>query len=265
MDRRKQLLYAATAAVILVLLIVCILNYQALQSATGEIGQYQKQQKEMASAIRGDYLQDMQAGRLAWIQAHPDEYRELNNQGITIEADFVETQYYSAVLDPANPDYVVLGPAGDVEAGQVKIGLGQYYDGNYSSASGWSGTYLINRSTHAVAGSGPGLIQDTAYRYYQTDVAPSVFTYLGVARDAVTGSDSAHIDTSYVADTGNWVDVTEYRYGLKNTAVTPYLLVKIFVNGTSGEVVGTDVSRPYYTSQAPVTGYLTELAKTRIG
>jgi hypothetical protein len=199
MDARNKYVYAALAAVILVLLIVCALNYLALQSANQELEHYRQQQKEIATAIMADYAPDMQAARLAWIQAHQDEYRTLNNEGIIVEADYVSTPYYSAVLDPASPYYVIVGPAGDVEAGQVKIGLGQYYQGNYTRASGWTVTYVVNRSTHNVAGFTASLIQTVAYDNYIANVQPGIAGHLGVAEGTITGDSPVTLDTSYLA------------------------------------------------------------------
>ncbi len=252
MDRNRQLIYAAIAAVVLVLLIACGLNYLALQSSNQELDYYKNQQKEIAKAITADYIGDMQAAKMTWAQAHQAEAKALNNEGIIIEADYVATPYYSAVLDPANPYYVNLGPAGDVESGQVKIGLGQYYDGNYTRASGWSVTYVVNRSTHQVAGFTASLIQSIAYNHYVDNVAPGINNQLGVADGVVTGENQVTLDTSYIAESDTWIHVTEHKYWLKNTDLTPYLTIKTYVNGSTEQVTGVDISRPYYTSQATV-------------
>ena len=253
MDRNRQLIFAAIAAVVLVLLIACGLNYLALQTANQELDHYKKQQKEIAKAITADYLVDMQAAKMTWVQAHQDEMKALNNEGIGLEADYVETPYYSAALDPANPYYVNIGPAGgDVESGQVKIGLGQYYDSNSTSASGWSVTYVVNRTTHHVAGFTASLIQTIAYNNYVANVAPGINTQLGVADGMVTGESPATLDTSYMAESDTWIDVTEHKYWLKNTDLTQYMTIKTYVNGSTEQVTGVDISRPYYTSQATV-------------
>lgn len=252
MDARNKYVYAALAAIILVLLIVCALNYLSLQSANQELEHYRQQQKQIATAVMADYLQDMQAAKLAWAQAHRDEYRALNNEGIIVEADYVSTPYYSAVLDPANPYYVIMGPAGDVEAGEVKIGLGQYYQDNYTRASGWTVTYVVNRTTHDVAGFTASLIQTVAYDNYIDNVQPGIASQLGIAEGTITADSPVTLDTSYLAANNTWIDVTEHKYWLKNTDVTPYLLVKTYVNGSTEQVTGVDISRPYYTSKATI-------------
>lgn len=252
MDRKKQLLYAATAAIFIVMLVACALNYLALQSANQELEHYRQQQREISRAVMADYLPDMQAAKMAWVEAHPDEYRALNNEGFVVEADYVSTPYYSAAIDPADPYHMVIGPSGDVEAGSVKIGLGQFYDGNYTRASGWSVTYVVNHTTHSVGGFTASLIQTVAYNHYINDVQPEIHVPLGVAEGSVTGDSPVTLDTSYMADSNTWIDVTEHKYWLKNTDVTPYLLVKTYVNGSTEQVTGVDISRPYYTSKATI-------------
>ena len=147
---------------------------------------------------------------------------------------------------------MILGPPGDVEAGDVKIGLGQYYDGNYTRASGWSVTYVVNRSTHNVAGFTASLVQNIAYKNYVDNVQPDIHTRLGVARGSVTGDSAVTLDTSYMAGSNTWIDVTEHKYWLKNTDVNPYLTIKTYVDGNTEQVTGVDISRPYYTSQARI-------------
>ncbi|CAJ36548.1 hypothetical protein [Methanocella arvoryzae] len=252
MDRLKQLLYATLAAVLIVALIACALNYLALQSATEELEYYKQQQREISRAIMTDYLPDMQAAKMAWVEAHQDEYRDLGQEGITIEADYLTTPYYSAVIDPADPYRMIIGPPGDVEAGKVKIGLGQYYAGNYTRASGWSVTYVVDRSTHSVAGFTATLVQNVAYQHYMENVLPGIHDQLGVAEGSVTGDSPVTLDTSYMADRNTWIDVTEHKYRLKNTDVTPYLLIKTYVDADTEQVTGVDISRPYYTSQARI-------------
>jgi len=245
-------MYAALAAVILVLLIACALNYLALQSANQEIEHYRQQQREIATAIMADYAPDMEAAKMAWAQAHQDEFRTLNNEGITVEPDYVSTPYYSAAIDPSSPYNTILGPPGDVGQGQVKIGLGQYYQDNYTRASGWTVTYLVNRSTHSVAGFTASLVQTVAYDYYVADVRPGIAEHLGVAADSIAGDSPVTLDVSYLPANNTWIDVTEHKYYLKNTDVTPYLLIKTYVDGSTERVTGADISRPYYTSEATI-------------
>jgi hypothetical protein len=49
-------------------------------------------------------------------------------------------------------------------------------------------------------------------------------------------------------DTGDWVDVTEHKYSLRNVDFREYLLIKTYVNATTQGVTGVDISRPYYDS-----------------
>ncbi len=245
-------MYAAITAVFLVLLVACALNYLALQSANQELDHYKQQHREISKAVMADYLPDMQAAKMAWVEAHQAEYRALNNEGIIVEADYVSTPYYSAAIDPADPYHMILGPPGDVEAGDVKIGLGQYYDGNYTRASGWSVTYVVNRSSHSVAGFTSVLVQNVAYKNYVDNVRPDIHVQLGVSEGSVTGDSAVTLDTSYIAESNTWIDVTEHKYWLKNTDVNPYLLVKTYVDGDTEQVTGVDISRPYYTSQARI-------------
>jgi len=258
MDRNKQLAYIVIAAmflVLLVLLIVCVMNYLSLQAANGEIVHYQQQQNQIAKAIAADYQQDMQAAKDAWVNVHHDEYTALNNQGIVIEPDYVAGAYYSALLDPSNPYYVVIGPpTDDIKTGEVRISLGQYYDGNHSRASDWSVTYIVNHTTHTVIGFTASTVQTIAYDNYMNNVAPDIYNRLGVSKDSVIGESQTTLDTSLLTEGSNstWLDVAEHKYWLKNTDVTSYLTIKTYVNGTTQEVTDIDISQPYHSSQAIV-------------
>jgi hypothetical protein len=92
------------------------------------------------------------------------------------------------------------------------------------------------------------LIQDVALDYYNSELALSIYEKLGVANGSVVSHKQRTIDSSYLPESGNWMDVTEHRYSLKYGSLEPYLLIKTYVNATDGAVVGVDVSQPYYDS-----------------
>ncbi|OPY29301.1 MAG: hypothetical protein A4E28_00984 [Methanocella sp. PtaU1.Bin125] len=252
MERSKQLLIAAAAAAIVVLLGALAVSYQSLQAAQDELKQYKEQQRQTALAVMAVHMQDMQAARSWWISAHQDEYRQLQQDGITVEADFIDTEHYTAVLDPANPYQVSIGPPGNAEPGELIIGLGQYYADNMTRASGWSASYRLNATTQEVAGFTASLAESIAYDHYVDSLSGGVYNNLGVSPSAILGFSAVTLDTSYLPETGTWLDVTEYRYNLRNTDVPVYLEIKTYVNGSTGEVTATEVSPPYYSTRAPI-------------
>lgn len=250
--KKVTVLYAVAIAAIIVLIIVTALNYLALQSANSELEHYKLQEKSIAKAVVTEHLADIQSARSAWIEAHQAEYMDLQNAGITLEADAVMTEHYTAVLDPSDPFSVIIGPPGDIDPGTVKIELSQYFADNLSSASSWTATYVVNRSTHKVSGLTASLVQTLSYTHYVNNLSGNVETILGVAPGVVVNYNSVTLDTSYIPETDTWVDETEYKFWLKNTELHPYLSVKTYVKGATETVTGYEVSAPYYTSKSPV-------------
>jgi hypothetical protein len=75
---------------------------------------------------------------------------------------------------------------------------------------------------------------------------------LGISDGTITSTEQRTIDCSYLSDSDTWLYVSEYKYTLKNTQLAPYVLIKTYVNATSQQVTGYDISKPYYDS---VTGF----------
>ena len=83
---------------------------------------------------------------------------------------------------PSRFDLAVgLSVADPSDAELVKIGLGQYYQDNYTRASGWTVTYVVNRTTHNIAGLTASLIQTVAYDNYISNVQPGIASQIGIA------------------------------------------------------------------------------------
>jgi hypothetical protein len=252
MERKSLYAYAIAFIVLAVLLTVAASDYYTIASLNEQIGLYKKQQADLTRIISDRYLGDMDAARRAWIAANQREYIALQNERISIEADVLKTGEFTAVLDLHDPSLTRLDDTpGDVAPGEAIVYLGQYYLDNMTRASGWTASYTVNTTTHAVSGLTSTLIQDAARAYYAGVLAPAIYQKLGVANGTVTGYSQRSVDCSYLPESGNWMDVTEYKYSLKYGGLAPYLLIKTYVNATDGEVVGVDVSKPYYDS---VTG-----------
>jgi F0F1-type ATP synthase membrane subunit c/vacuolar-type H+-ATPase subunit K len=252
MERTRLYLYLAVAAAVAVLLAALAQSYMAAQSANADLERCRQQQREMARAIMAEHMPDMQAARSGWAAAHQAEYRRLQEDGITVEADYLETPYLTAALDPANPYCISLGHAGQAAPGEVIVGLGQYYEDNLTRASGWVAYYVVNQTAHTVSGFTAALAQGIAYCHYEKTLAGSVYNNLGVSSGAVLGHSAVTLDTSYLEGRGLWQDVTEYRYQLRNTNLPVYLTVKTYINGTTEEVEGVEVSQPYYSTAATI-------------
>jgi hypothetical protein len=246
MERTGMLLTAAAVIIIVVLLAALALSFMSLSSANDELNHYREQQRQISLALMALHQQDMQAARSFWIAAHPAEYRELQGQGLTVEADYIDTPYYTALLDPADPYAASVGPRGNAEPGEIIVGLGTYYVDNMSR-SGSLADYRMNATTREITGFTASLAQRIAYDNYVSALAPGIYGNLGVSADAVQRFDPATLDTSYLPETGTWLDVTEYRYSFRNTDKPAYLTVKTYVNGSTGAVTGVEVSQPYYT------------------
>jgi len=252
MDRTRLLLAGAAGALIVVLLAALAVSYMSMSSQSDQLASYQQQQRQMARAIVLEHMADMQTAVSFWTSTHPDDYRTLQDEGITVEADYIDTPYYSAVLDPADPYYVSVGPTGEAKPGEVIVGLGQYFAGNLTKAGSWSASYKINSSTGEVEGFTASLAQSIAYDYYTSEIAPGIESRLGIAPGVVQGTSAVTLDTSYMPETGTWLDVTEYRYSLRNTNQPEYLKITTYINGSSGQVTGADFSLPYYTTESPI-------------
>jgi type II secretory pathway pseudopilin PulG len=252
MERTGKLLAVAAAIIIVVLLGALAMSFMSLSSANDELDHYREQQKQTAQAIMSMHLQDMQAARSWWTSTNQADYRELQNQGITVEADYIDTPYYTAVIDPANPYATTIGPRGNAEPGEIIVGLGQYFTDNMTRASGWSANYRINATTREVLGFTASLAQRIAYDNYVNALSGNIYESLGVSADAVQGFFPITLDTSYIPETGTWLDVTEYRYNFRNTDKPAYLTVKTYINGSTAEVTGVEVSQPYYTTVSTI-------------
>ncbi|HUL61757.1 MAG TPA: hypothetical protein VLT35_01740, partial [Methanocella sp.] len=137
MERTERLFLAAAAVAVAVLLVALALSFQSLSAANDELAHYREQQRQTSLALSALHLQDLEAARSWWIAANPAAYRELQAGGITVEADYVDTPYYTVLLDPADPYAASVGPRGNAEPGEVIVGLGQYYADNLTKASGW--------------------------------------------------------------------------------------------------------------------------------
>ncbi len=251
MERRRLYEYAAIAIAVAVLFIVAVAEYYDIASLGGQLDVYKKQQHELSRVFTLEHAADMDAARSAWTAANRPEYIALQNEGIVIQADSVQTSAYTVVFDLKDPSLTrVDSTAGDVAPGEAEVYLGQYYGENMTRVPGWEASYTVNTTTHAVTGLTPLLIQNIAFDYYTKELAPTIYTSLGVAEGAVTGSTSRSIECSLL-DSGVWQDVTEYKYSLKNVNQREYLLIKTYVNASTQAVTGTDISKPYFDS---VTG-----------
>jgi archaellum component FlaF (FlaF/FlaG flagellin family) len=246
-------MYAAIGAAVLiaVLLVALALSFMSLSSANQQLQQYKEQQRQVSLAITALHMQDMQAARAWWISANQDTYREFQQQGIVVEADYIDTPYYTAVLYPADPYATTLGPKGNAGPGEVIVGLGSYYSDNMTQL-GWLANYRVNTTTHQVAGFTAALASRIAYDNYEKMLAKDIYQNLGVSGDAIQVAIPVTLDTSYLPDRGEWLDVTEYRYNFRNTDKPAYLTVKTYVNASTGEETGVDISQPYYTTVSPV-------------
>ncbi len=252
MERRSLYIYAAFFIAVAVLLIVAVSDYYTIASLRKEISLYERQQAELSRFVAAMYEADMEAARNAWASANQREYVSLQNQGIIVEADTIATQGFTLILDLQDPSGTRLdNTPGSSAPGEAIVYLGQYYRDNMTRVPGWTAAYDVNLTTHEVAGLTSLTAQNVAYQYYNNVLASTIYEKLGVSSDAIAGNNVRHIDCSYLPESGNWVDVTEYRYSLKNAGLKPYLLVKTYVNATGMNVAGVDVSMPYYSS---VTG-----------
>ena len=252
MERSSRLLIVAAAVLIAVLLAALAMSFTSLSSANEELQKYREQQRQVSLAITALHLQDMQAARTWWISTDQDAYRELQRQGIVVEADYIDTPYYTAVLYPGDPYATTLGPKGNAEPGEVIVGLGQYYADNLTRASGWFANYRVNATTHEVIAFTASLAQRIAYSNYEQVLSKDIYQNLGVSADAIQGAYPVTLDTSYLPARGEWLDVTEYRYSFRNTDKPAYLTIKTYVNGSTGEVTGVDISAPYYTTVSSI-------------
>jgi hypothetical protein len=246
MERTGMLLTVVATVIILVLLASLAYSFMALSSANDEPSHYREQQRQTSLALMALHQQDLQAARSFWIAANPAEYRELQGQGLVVEADYIDTPYYTVILDPTNPYATSVGPRGNAEPGEIIVGLGMYYADNMSR-SGSLADYRMNATTREVLGFTASLAQRIAYDNYVSALATGIYSNPGVATDAVQRFDPATLDTSYLPETGTRLDVTEYRYTFRNTDKPAYLTVKTYINSSTGTVTGIEVSQPYYT------------------
>ena len=252
MERTGRLLLVAAAVAVVVLLGALALSFMALSSANDELTHYKEQQRQTSLALSSLHRQDMEAARAWWISANPAEYRRLQDEGITVEADYVDTPYYTVLLDPADPYATSVGPKGNAEPGEIIVGIGQYFADNLTKASGWFADLRLNATTHEAIGFTASLAQRIAYDNYEATLAKGISVNLGVSADAVSGAFPVTLDTSYLPETGTWLDVTEYRYNFRNTDKPAYLTVKTYINGSTGAVTGVEVSQPYYTTVSAI-------------
>jgi len=251
MERKSLYLYAAISVVVAVLLIVAVSEFYDISLLNGQLGVYQKQQKEVSTLFIAEHAADMDAARQAWITANQRDYLSLQNEGIVVEADSVQTSAYTVILDLQDPSGTRIDSTpGDMQPGEAEVYLGQYYSDNMTLVPGWQASYTVNTTTHAVSGLTPLLIQNIAYAYYSDAIVPDLSEKLGVSSGTVTGYSARHIDCSLL-DSGVWQDVTEYEYTLRNTDVKDYLLIKTYVNASAQSVTSVDISQPY---DASVTG-----------
>jgi hypothetical protein len=252
MERNEIYAYAVAFIVLAVLLIIAVSEYYTIASLNDQLSLYKKQQREFSRIVTAEYLGDMEAARHAWITSNQRDHVSLQNQGISVEADSIKTQGFTIVLDLQDPSMTrVDSMHGDIPPGEAVVYLGQYYQDNMTRVPGWEVSYTVNTTTHAVSGLTPLLIQNVAYQYYTSVLAPGIYANLGVANGSVTGFNARSIDSSYLPDSGNWLEVSEYRYTLKYSDLKPYLLVKTYVNASDESVASVDISKPYYDS---VTG-----------
>ncbi|MCD1294553.1 hypothetical protein CUJ83_06000 [Methanocella sp. CWC-04] len=255
MERKQIIVYAGIAIVIIILLLMNISSYYALRSVNDELETYKDQQRQIAKLIISEYLPDMDAAERAWKSANPGEFMDLQYEGITVKADTIMTPDLSAVLDPADPYSISLDARpGMMDEDEVLIGLGKYYSENMTRVSGWINIYRINKTDHKVKGITSTTVQTIAYDHYVNNLHPNIHYDLGVSKDSIMGFASKTMDTSMIPGTDTWLDVTEYKYDLRNTGVSSYLQIKTYVNATDQTVKGVEVSRPYFESQAGMIG-----------
>ena len=133
----------------------------------------------------------------------------------------------------------------------VLVYLGQYYKDNMTRVPGWMAIYEVNHTDHSVSGITSIVAENLAYDHYAKELNPTIYQHLGVSKDSVLGFTQQTIDCSYLNATGEWLDVSEYCYSLRNTDVKTYLLVKTYINASAQQVTSADVSQPYFSS---VTG-----------
>lgn len=251
MERRSLYAYAAIFIALAVLLIIAVSDYYNIASLNEQLSLYKQQQKEFSRIVMREHAGDMDAARRAWIAANQQEHMALQNQGITVEADSIKTSDFTVVLDLQDPSLArVDSTPGDVAPGEAVVYLGQYYSENMTRVPGWTASYTVNTTTHAVSGLTSLLVQNVAYHYYSSDLAQGIYQKLGVSDNSITGYSARSIDCSLL-ESGDWLDVTEYKYSLRNVGFRTYLLIKTYVNASTQEVVSADVSKPYYES---VTG-----------
>jgi hypothetical protein len=179
---KRKILYvsAAVFVVLAVMLIVIVLNYSTISSQDRQLSFYKKQNEALTKVVFTQSLDDMDAARGAWIRANQAEYIALQNQGIGVKADTLETDNFTAVFDMQDPSFNrVNAVQGDAEPGEVIVYLGQFYLENMTRASGWTVSYTVNMTTHVVSGFMSSVVQDAALEYYNIALAPSIHEKLG--------------------------------------------------------------------------------------
>lgn len=249
MKRKSLYAYAAIFVAVAVMFIIIVVDYSTISSQSQQLNFYKKQNEALTNVIFSQYREDMEAARGAWIRANQADYIALQNKGIGVMADTLETDDFTAVFDLQDPSYNRVNTIqGDAAPGEVIVYLGQYYLENMTRASGWTASYTVNMTTHAVSGFTSSVARDSALEYYNVALAPAIHEKLGVASGSVASQSQRTIDCSYLPDTRCWLDVTEHKYTLKYGSVTLYLLIKTYVDADDGSVVSVDVSKPYYES-----------------
>jgi hypothetical protein len=253
MELKQLYAYTLIFVALAVLIIIAVSNYYTIGSMSGRLDTYEKQQQVFTGIVTAQYAADMSAAVQAWEVSNVQENITLQDQGIEVEADTIETPSFTLVLNKRDPSAASISMApGSVDPGTVLVYLGEYYQANQTRVPGWASSYVVNTTTHTVAGLTPMVIESVAYEYYTDRIAPSMDQVLGVSNGTITGTEQRTIDCSYLSDTGSWLYVSEYKYVLRNTQVAPYVLIKTYVNATSQQVTGFDISKPYYDS---VTGF----------
>ncbi len=201
MERNELYVYAIVFTVLAVLLIIVVTDNITISSMNGQLGVYKKQQREFSLIVSSQYMGDMNSARQAWIDANTADNVALQNQGITVEADTISTQDFTAVFDLQDPSMTRIDSVqGDAGPGEVVVYLGQYYTDNMTRASSWTASYLVNTTTHEVSGLTPILIENIANEYYIDALAPTIYLQLGVSNGTVTGYSQRLIDCSYLPD-----------------------------------------------------------------
>ena len=253
MELKQLYAYALIFVALVVLIIITVSNYYTIGSMSGQLNTYEKQQQVFTGVVTSQYAADMNAAVQAWEDSNVQENVTLQSQGIAVEADTIETSSFTLVLNMQDPSAASISMApGSVDPGTVLVYLGEYYQANQTRIPGWASSYVVNTTTNTVAGLTPMVIESVAYEYYTDQIAPTMDLVLGVSGGTITGAEQRTIDCSYVSDTGTWLYVSEYKYVLRNTQVAPYVLIRTYVNATSQQVTGYDISKPYYDS---VTGF----------